>query len=214
MSRTVKISLAVVFVFCLALTVVFVVSRAGDSEQAAAQASMTVRDDSPRLSTPTESKATFVEFLDFECEGCGAAYPAVEQLRQTYGDQVTFVVRYFPLPGHFNADRAARAVAAAAEQGQFEPMYRKMFDTQRSWGEQRVPLDDLFFSYAQELGLDMDRFAADYNSQATRELIDRDVADGKALGVTGTPTFFINDELIKPESYDDLSSALESAVRQ
>ena len=136
MSRTVKISLAVVFVFCLALTVVFVVSRAADSEQAAAQASMTVRDDSPRLSTPTESKATFVEFLDFECEGCGAAYPAVEQLRQTYGDQVTFVVRYFPLPGHFNADRAARAVAAAAEQGQFEPMYRKMFDTQRSWGEQ------------------------------------------------------------------------------
>ncbi len=95
-----------------------------------------------------------MEFLDFECEGCGAAYPAVEQLRQTYGDQVTFVVRYFPLPGHFNADRAARAVAAAAEQGQFEPMYRKMFDTQRSWGEQRVPLDDLFFSYAQELGLD------------------------------------------------------------
>ncbi|MDF6103887.1 DsbA family protein [Gordonia hongkongensis] len=214
MSRTVKISLAVVFVFCLALTVVFVVSRAGDSEQAAAQASMTVRDDSPRLSTPTESKATFVEFLDFECEGCGAAYPAVEQLRQTYGDQVTFVVRYFPLPGHFNADRAARAVAAAAEQGQFEPMYRKMFDTQRSWGEQKVPLDDLFFSYAQVLGLDMERFAAAYDSQATRELIDRDVADGKALGVTGTPTFFINDELIKPEGYDDLSSALESAIRQ
>lgn len=214
MSRTVKISLAVVFVFCLALTVVFVVSRAADSEQAAAQASMTVRDDSPRLSTPTESKATFVEFLDFECEGCGAAYPAVEQLRQTYGDQVTFVVRYFPLPGHFNADRAARAVAAAAEQGQFEPMYRKMFDTQRSWGEQKVPLDDLFFSYAQVLGLDMERFAAAYDSQATRELIDRDVADGKALGVTGTPTFFINDELIKPEGYDDLSSALESAIRQ
>ena len=92
--------------------------------------------------------------------------------------------------------------------------YRKMFDTQRSWGEQKVPLDDLFFSYAQVLGLDMERFAAAYDSQATRELIDRDVADGKALGVTGTPTFFINDELIKPEGYDDLSSALESAIRQ
>ncbi|ACY21859.1 DSBA oxidoreductase [Gordonia bronchialis DSM 43247] len=214
MSRNVRMSLAAVFVFCLALTVVFVVSRAGESEQSGDQASMTARPDSPRLSAPAESKATFVEFLDFECEGCGAAYPAVEQLRQTYGDQVTFVVRYFPLPGHFNADRAARAVAAAAEQGQFEPMYRKMFDTQRSWGEQRVPLDDLFFSYARELGLNMERFAAAYDSQATRELIDRDVADGKALGVTGTPTFFINDERIKPEGYDDLSSALESAIRQ
>ncbi|ORM35543.1 thioredoxin domain-containing protein [Williamsia sp. 1135] len=214
MSRNIKISLAVIFVFCLALTAVFVVSRAGGDDSGDGQSAVVVRSDSQRLSAPTDSKATFVEFLDFECEACGAAYPAVEQLRQTYGDQVTFVVRYFPLPGHFNADRAARAVAAAASQGRFEAMYRKMFDTQKQWGEQQVPLDDLFASYAQELGLDTDQFAVDYNSPATRALIDRDIADGKALGVTGTPSFFINNEPIKPGSYDELNSALSSAMQQ
>ncbi len=61
-----------------------------------------VRENSHRLSSPPDSDVTFVEFLDFECEGCGAAFPAVEQLRAQYGQQVTFVARYFPMPGHFN----------------------------------------------------------------------------------------------------------------
>ena len=146
MSRSVKVTLGVVFAFCLALTAVFVVTRAGDT--ATESDGAVVRSDSQRLTSPADSEATFVEFLDFECEACGAMYPAVEQLRQTYGDRVTFVVRYFPLPGHFNADRAARAVVAAANQGRFEAMYRKMFDSQKQWGEQQVPLDDLFASYA------------------------------------------------------------------
>ncbi|HEY9314892.1 DsbA family protein [Williamsia sp.] len=211
MTRNLKVSLTVVFIFCLALTAVFVVSRAGSDTTGQA---ITVRSDSQRLSAPAESQATFVEFLDFECEACGAAYPAVERLRQVYGDQVTFVVRYFPLPGHFNADRAARAVAAAAAQGRFEGMYRKMFDTQQQWGEQRVPLDDLFFSYARDLGLNLDQFALDYDSQATRELIDRDIADGKQLGVSGTPTFFLDDQRIDPGTYEEMSSALRAAIEQ
>lgn len=213
MNRNIKISLAVVFVFCLALTVVFVVSRAGGSGEAE-QTAAPVRADSQRLSAPADSKATFVEFLDFECEACGAMYPAVERLRQTYGDQVTFVVRYFPLPGHFNGDRAARAAAAAAQQGRFEAMYKKLFETQQQWGEQQEPLDDLFTSYAQDLGLNMEQYAADYNSQATRELIDRDIADGKALGVSGTPTLYIDHTPVEPGTYEDLSAALSSAIKQ
>ena len=111
-----------------------------------------VRENSHRLSSPPDSDVTFVEFLDFECEGCGAAFPAVEQLRAQYGQQVTFVARYFPMPGHFNGERAARAVEAAAQQGQFEPMYKKMFETQSQWGEQQVPADEVFRGYATELG--------------------------------------------------------------
>ena len=89
-----------------------------------------------------------------------------------------------------------------------------MFDTQAQWGEQRVPLDDLFFSYARDLGLDLDQFAIDYNSQATRELIARDIADGTQLGVNGTPSFFINDQRIDPGSYEEMSSALRAAIEQ
>ncbi|ORM37205.1 thioredoxin domain-containing protein [Williamsia sp. 1135] len=211
MSRNLKVSLAVVFVFCLTLTVVFVVSRAGGTGKAE-QSAAPVRADSQRLSAPSDSKATFVEFLDFECEACGAMYPTVERLRQTYGDQVTFVVRYFPLPGHFNGDRAARAAAAAAQQGRFEAMYKKLFETQQQWGEQQEPLDELFSSYAQELGLNMEQYAVDYNSKATRELIDRDIADGKARGVSATPTLYINHTAVEPGSYEELSSALTSAM--
>ena len=92
-----------------------------------------VRDNSRRLNTVPNSDVTVVEFLDFECEGCRAAFPMVEKLRSEYGDRVNFVVRYFPIPSHFNAERAARAVEAAAQQSKFEPMYKKMYETQSQW---------------------------------------------------------------------------------
>ena len=77
-----------------------------------------VRDNSRRLTTVPNSDVTFVEFLDFECEACRAAFPMVEQLRAEYGDRVNFVIRYFPIQSHFNAERAARAVEAGRPTGQ------------------------------------------------------------------------------------------------
>ncbi len=111
-----------------------------------------------------------------------------------------------------NAERAARAVEAAAQQDQFEAMYQKMFDTQQSWGEQDVPLDDLFRSYAEDLGLDMELFDAAYADPATLERIQRDIDDGKSLGVSSTPTFFLNGERLEPQSFEDLINALDVAV--
>nr|WP_245909021.1 thioredoxin domain-containing protein [Mycobacterium neglectum] len=172
-----------------------------------------VRDNSHRMNDNPDAEVTFVEFLDFECEGCLAAYPIVEQLRADYGDRVEFVLRYFPLPGHFNAERAARAVEAAAQQGQLEPMYHKMYETQTQWGEQRTPADDVFRGFASELGLDMAAFDAAYNDPATSERIRLDVNDGQQLGVQGTPTFFINGEQVRLRNSDDLRNAIEKALR-
>ena len=182
------------------------------SKASSAQESRLVRPDSHVLGEKGSTGVTFVEFLDFECEGCGAAYPTVEQLREDYAGKVTFVVRYFPLPDHFNAERAARAAEAAAQQGKFEEMYSRMYETQEQWGEQRVPLDDLFRDFARDLGLDMGRYDADYASAATAARVKADVADGTALGVAGTPTFFLDGELIEPQSYDDLTDALDAAL--
>ena len=165
------------------------------------------------MSTAADGNVTFVEFLDFECEACRAAFPVVEQLRTTYGDRVTFVIRYFPLPSHFNAERAARAVEAAAQQGQLESMYRKMFETQASWGEQTVPADEQFRGFAEELGLDMAAFDDAYSSPATLDRINRDVADGTALGVTGTPTMFLNGNRLQVSSEQDLLDAFDAALR-
>jgi len=181
---------------------------------AAAGDSRVVREDSHRLSTAADGKVTFVEFLDFECEGCRAAYPVIEQLRQTYDGRVTFVARYFPLDGHVNGRRAARAVEAAARQGQFEAMYQRMYETQTQWGEQQVPQDDVFRGFAADLGLDMDRWDADYTSPEVEQRIQADVDDGTALGVTGTPTFFLSGEPFAPESVEDLTRALDQALAQ
>lgn len=175
-------------------------------------AGQVVRDNSHRLNDVPDSGVTFVEFLDFECEACRAAFPMVEQLRTEYGDRVTFVVRYFPLPSHTNAERAARAVEAAAQQGKFEPMYKKMYETQQQWGEQRTPADDVFRGFATELSLEMAAFDAAYDSQATLDRINQDVADGTALGVQGTPTFILNGEQIRPNGYDDLAAAFDRAL--
>ena len=210
--------LLTIFVIAVATvaTVVFLSVRdTGSTAEVAlddSTAGQTVRDNSHRLNSVPDSDIYFVEFLDFECEGCRALYPVVEQLRAEYGDRVNFVLRYFPLRSHFNAERAARAVEAAAQQGQLEAMYKKMYETQAEWGEQQVPADDVFREFAQQLGLDMGAFDATSNDPATLERIQLDVSDGTALGVQGTPTFFINDERIQPRSYEDLTTALDQAL--
>lgn len=173
-----------------------------------------VRENSHRLNSVPESKVTFVEFLDFECEGCRALYPVIEQLRGEYGDRVNFVIRYFPLQAHVNAERAARAVEAAARQGQFEAMYKKMYDTQAQWGEKQTPADNVFRGFAAELGLDMDAFDAAYAGPTTLERVRLDVADGRALGVQGTPTFFLNGTRFQPRSYEDVTAALDKALAE
>jgi protein-disulfide isomerase len=173
-----------------------------------------VRADSHRLGEPAaDGKVTLVEFLDFECEACRAAYPGVEQIREEYQGKITYVLRYFPLPGHRNGLPAARAAQAAANQGKLEPMYRKMFETQETWGEQQQDLSSLFESYARELGLNMDTFKADAASPETAARVNADLADGKALGVTGTPTFFLNGEKFtgRPD-YAGLKAAIDRAL--
>src|SRR5690606_32214230 len=122
---------------------------------AAATEQQVVRENSRVLSQAPDENAVLVEFLDFECEACGAAYPFVEELRAEHSDNVTFVQRYFPLPGHLNSMNAAVAVEAAAQQDAYDDMYKKMFDTQTQWGESADNKSALFRTYAEDLGLDM-----------------------------------------------------------
>jgi protein-disulfide isomerase len=217
MNRQWKISVALAATFAVVVGALLLLSGRGDSSgpdrvvpDQAGEDSILVRDDSRILGD--EGEVEFVEFLDFECEACGAAYPVVEQLRADYAGRVTFVVRYFPLPGHFNAERAARAVESAARQDKFEEMYQMMYETQAGWGEQREPLDDLFRSFAEKLGLDMEQYDADYADPEVAARVQRDVEDGTELGVQGTPTFYVDGELLEPRSYEDFTAALDNAL--
>ena len=180
--------------------------------QPAADAQL-VRGDSHRVTTPAAEKAQLVEFLDFECESCRAAQPLVEELKKEFGDRITFVNRYFPLPGHRNSGTAALAVEAAAQQGKYEQMYTKMFDTQPQWGEKQDSQAPLFRTYAQELGLDLAKYDAAVADEKTIDRIRKDVADGKALGVTGTPTFFLNGQKLTLSTEADFRQKLTDAAK-
>ncbi len=155
---------------------------------------------------------TLVEFMDFECEACGAFYPVVEQIREQYDGRINYVVRYFPIASHYNSMNAALAVEAAAQQGQVEAMYHRMFETQTQWGEQHVSEADLFRSFAEDLGLDLAAYDDAVADPATEERVRLDMEDGQALGVQGTPTFFLDGERLELNSVSDLTDALDQAL--
>lgn len=184
----------------------------GMDVQPAAEA-QPVRADSHRLTEPKKSELTVVEFLDFECEGCGAMYPVVEKLREEYGDRVTFVARYFPMPGHRNGELAARTAEAAARQGKFEEMYTKLFTTQKEWGESQDWKEDVFRGYAEQLGLDLNKFDAALADPATAGRVRADQRDGLGLGARGTPTFVVDGAVIPtPTSYADFKALIEERL--
>lgn len=213
-----KVSLLIAGIFAVVLGWLLAAAGRDDEPDAPSGSSAAneriVREDSHVLGEEGSSEVVLVEFLDFECEGCRAAYPIVEGLREEYAGQVTFVARYFPLPGHFNAERAARAVESAARQGEFEAMYQRMFETQAQWGEQQTPADDVFRQYAVDLGLDMEQYDSDYASKEVADRVQRDVDDGLALGVQGTPTFFLNGERFEPSSVQDFNTAIDAALAE
>ncbi|WP_413320367.1 thioredoxin domain-containing protein [Agrococcus sp. 1P02AA] len=155
-----------------------------------------------------------VEFLDFECEVCGAVYPTMEELREEYDGEVTFAVRYFPLLGHSNSVNAAIAVEAAAQQGAFEAMYQRMFETQAQWGERQASEADRFRGYAEDEGLDMAAYDAAVSDPATLNRIDQDFQAGIELGVDRTPTIFIDDERLELSQLSDIETAIQAALQR
>ncbi len=192
---------------------VFTSSRQSPPTPQPAADAQLVREDSHRVTSPTVEKAQLVEFLDFECESCRAAHPLVEELKKEYGDRITFVNRYFPLPGHRNSGTAALAVEAAAQQGKYEQMSARMFETQPQWGEKQDSQAPLFRTFAQELGLDLTKYDAAVVDEKTIDRIRKDVADGKALGVTGTPTFFLNGKKLTLNTEADFRQKLADAAK-
>lgn len=159
-----------------------------------------------------DAPVTLVEYLDFECEACGAYYPLIKQLETDLPDDLRVVTRYFPLPGHRNGMTAALAVEAAARQGKYWEMHDALFENQAAWGEQQKPDPALFERYAQQIGLDLERFKADMKDKSVRERVERDIASGKELGNTGTPSFFLNGKKLEnPGSYAALKAAVEAA---
>lgn len=136
--------------------------------------------------TSEEALITVAVFSDYECPYCARGDQTLQALAQEYGDRLRVVMKQMPLPMHRNAERAAAAALAAGEQGKYWEMHERLFANRRALDEASLE------KHAQELGLDLARFQASLASPAHAERIQRDLAEAAALGVRGTPAFFIN----------------------
>jgi len=155
---------------------------------------------------PEGALVTLVEYGDFECPYCGLAEPVVRQLLRDFGD-LRYVWRHLPLNDvHPHAQLAAEAAEAAAAQGAFRELYEKLLAHQDA-----LTRDDLI-GYAAELGLDTERFADDLDDHAGAARIAEDVDSADLSGVSGTPTFFVNDRRhYGAYDIDTLSAAVRTA---
>lgn len=136
-----------------------------------------------------DAPVVFVEFADYECPYCQKVNPQLQQLKKDYGDKVTLVYKDFPLPMHHSSEKAAEAARCAGEQGKFWEYHDVLFYSRQ------LSVDELK-EHARVLKLDGDKFdnCLDNGTQATA--VKQDLQEAKGLGLTGTPSFFVNGHFV------------------
>ncbi len=153
-----------------------------------------------------DAKIVLIEYGDFQCPGCGGAYPNLKEIKETYQNQIAFVFRHFPLTSiHPNALSAAAAAEAAGKQDKFWEMHDLLYENQKLWEnvapEQR---GNTFEDYATQLGLDIEKFKTDMASKEVSDKINHDRALGSKVGVSGTPSVFIGNDKMSDALITDL----------
>jgi len=160
-----------------------------------------------------DAPVTLEEFGDFQCPPCGILSGPINQLEQDYRPRLRVIFRHFPLTMHRHAREAALASEAAGQQGRFWQMHDVLYREQAVWSE-AANVRPLFDSYAGMLGLKIDRFKKDMESDEVKRRVTADQLRGTALGVTITPTLFINDRALPNASLSpaSLHAAVEAAM--
>jgi protein-disulfide isomerase len=162
-----------------------------------------------------DAAVTLEEFGDFQCPPCAMISQHLDELERDYHGRLRLVFRNFPLvANHAHAAEAAYAAEAAGRQDRFWQMHDLLYKEQANWSI-AADVPALFNSYAQMLGLDVDRFKADMQSPAVRETVEADRRDGAARGVKSTPTIFINNVVLAPASFSKMGmhAAVDAAIK-
>jgi protein-disulfide isomerase len=167
-----------------------------------------VSEERDHIQGPPAAAVTLLEYGDYQCPYCGAAYPIVKELQARMGERLRFVFRNFPITtAHPHAEHAAEAAEAAGAQGRYWEMHDVLYENQR-----RLSDADLH-GYAEALGLDVERFDRELADGVHAPHVREDFLSGVRSGVNGTPTFYI-DGVRHDDSYDleTLLAALERAA--
>lgn len=127
---------------------------------------------------------------------------------EKYKKDVKLVFKNFPLPMHPFARKAATAALAAYRQGKFSEFHRKLFESQSKLNEETIQ------TIAKDLKLNLDAFNRDMNDPAIQNTISRDMKEGSAADVPGTPTLFVNGKLVQLQSLQDLDHAIDTELKK
>ena len=162
---------------------------------------------SPSKGAPN-APVTLVMFSDFQCSACARTHPLVKEILKKYAGKVRLVVRNFPLVTvHANAFRAAQAAAAANAQGKFFEYIELLYQNQNQ-------LDDASLKkYARQIGLNAAQFETDLNGKRFDEQIRQDIRDGQNLGISGTPTIYVNGVILSNLTDDAVKSLIDKNVK-
>lgn len=157
---------------------------------------------------PENADVTLVEYGDYECPSCGAAYPIVKQIQKHFGKRLRFVFRNFPLSQlHPHAEAAAETAEFAGAEGKFWQMHDELYENQDDLGEA------LFVRLAEEMQLSVVAMRDALAHGAFKARVRADFSGGVRSGVNGTPTFFINGHRHDGSfDYETLVSAIQQVM--
>jgi protein-disulfide isomerase len=169
-----------------------------------------VSEERDHIQGPSDAPVTLVEYGDYECPYCGAAYPIVKEVQARMADRLRFVFRNFPITtSHPHAEHAAEAAEAAAAQGRFWEMHDHLYEHQRHLE------DPDLHEYAKRLGLDVETFDKEFAEHVHADRVREDFMSGVRSGVNGTPTFYINGKRHDdPYELESLLTAIDRAAEQ
>jgi protein-disulfide isomerase len=170
----------------------------------------------PHTLGPADAGVKLEEFGDFQCPSCGTLHPILKKLEAEYDARVALTFREFPLAAiHPNAVEAARAAEAAGLQGRFWQMHDRLYDYQAAWSDSNN-VRSVLAQYASDMGLDAARLVQDMDSQAVKDRLAADQRRAVSLGVSGTPTLFLNGDVVADSALTEngLRALIERALKQ
>lgn len=156
-----------------------------------------------------------VEYGDYQCPACFQYYQIVKDVVAKYSDKITFQFSHYPLTQlHQNAFAASRAAEAAGLQNKYWEMHDVLYQRQSEWSA-ASNAQNYFDTYAEQIGLNVNQFKSDYASEKVSKAINADMEAGRKLGITGTPTFYLDGQKLDGLTPTDqaFSDVLDAAIK-
>jgi len=174
-----------------------------------------IKDSGAAAKGDSNAKVTIVEFSEYQCPFCKRYIDeAYASIMEDYGDQINYVFHDFPLPFHPHAQQTALAARCAGDQSKYWEMHDLLFENQAEWSEEEDIAANLN-SYAQQLGLNQSAFSSCLSSNKFAQEIEDDISLGEKVGVSGTPSFFVNGEMIVGAlPYENFKTLIDAQLKK